>query len=268
MKLPRKRLIVDCYVIHKGQRETSFELLMTYRLLDREAEHQTVVSLELEMLFLALLLLLLSQLGDATFEGKRYNLSTNAIEANAELYGLTGSGFDYLLSFGYLDDNSEEVYRYVDRDIVYVSLTHARMHLNSYKNRYKHVEQACFDKMTSHSEYVKCLTQPNIVYIAVKNNPLFFNRNYKAPEYWTLDKIELTVDIEFEWVHTSLPNSKEATGSSVFLSTNTPLEDNHCYNLKASKNGERHPVTLDCTVWKYFWDKTVDQCCPHSSTQA
>uniref|UniRef100_A0A1I7Y8L0 SAC domain-containing protein n=1 Tax=Steinernema glaseri TaxID=37863 RepID=A0A1I7Y8L0_9BILA len=113
---------------------------------------------------------------------------------------------------------------------------------------YRELEQACFDKMTSQLDYNNCLTRPNIAYIGL--SPSRFGDRFK----WfrlTLSKIEVTVDLKLfgddgKFYH-------ELTGSSVFLSTATPLSTSYGYHLEASKAGEHHAAERDKTVPSVSW---------------
>uniref|UniRef100_A0A1I7Y884 Integrin_alpha2 domain-containing protein n=1 Tax=Steinernema glaseri TaxID=37863 RepID=A0A1I7Y884_9BILA len=224
------------------------------------AEHPRVVLVDTEMLFLAIILLLLSQVGEATFEGKRYNLSSHTLQSHVcrltqliyvflqlKVYSISRTRSQVFFGLGYTNEQSVVIYNYknlekhtyndaVDsKDVSDVNLT-----VDS--KVYEEVEQACFNNTNTQSEYNKCLTQPNIVHMV--RFPLGFPFN-RSP--LTLEKIEVTVDV----VRSDENPTTEITGHSLFLSTNAPLTYLHGYQLEASKNGERHaiiPETLTIKV--------------------
>uniref|UniRef100_A0A1I7Y8I0 Secreted protein n=1 Tax=Steinernema glaseri TaxID=37863 RepID=A0A1I7Y8I0_9BILA len=204
-----------------------------------EAEHHTVVSLELEMLFPALLLLFLLQLGDATFEGKRYNREEDTLHVHLKVDAIFETATHAYFRFRQKNEQTKAIFQdnlasfmfYIPADFDNTSMAVVADFDNTSMaawDDFEDVERACFSNMTSQADYNKCLTQPNMAIV---------DQVCLKCTSWTLDKIEVTFAVvRFD--------EREITGHSLFLPTNTELEGVRRYAIDASKNGERHAAEL------------------------
>uniref|UniRef100_A0A1I8AEZ8 Neur_chan_LBD domain-containing protein n=1 Tax=Steinernema glaseri TaxID=37863 RepID=A0A1I8AEZ8_9BILA len=211
---------------------------------------------DLEMLFPALLLLLLSQVGEATLERKRYNLDGHRLDVRLKVHALSGTGSEVWFSFGNMLEGTDLIHRYdtgswyqYDSDIHSAHMTVVDVNVTVEWLFYEHLEQGCFANTTSQADYNKCLTHPNVALIGLHE----WKPEAHITQYpWTLDKIEATFDVTYNefavdatWLSEPTNVTKEITGSVVFLSTEKPLVAGFAYHLEESKNGERHAVVED-----------------------
>ncbi|KAK0422816.1 hypothetical protein QR680_007803 [Steinernema hermaphroditum] len=191
------------------------------------------------MILATIVLLALSQVGHATFKGKRFlgkdhdMLVAFKVRTADDL--LAGSNSNISFSFGYVNELTDKlVYHHESVEFRNGKNHFEKKQLDSFRDmlngwRYSKVETACAEQSTKAAEYTKCLTHPNIVFINVQNNKLI---DLNAD--WMLDNIIVTITIRSK-------KGTKVTGTSHFVAENKWIKTKKYY-LRSSESSARMPV--------------------------